>query len=63
MSHHTVVHRAQNWFLSRIQEPSSWAAFAVAAVGVSVLIGNFWVAVAGIAIAGVAVLLKEGGIW
>jgi hypothetical protein len=43
-------------------EPSSWAAAAAAIVGVSVLIDNFWIAVAGIAVAAVSIVLRERGL-
>ena len=43
-------------------EPSSWAAAAAAIVGVSVLVDNFWIAVAGIAVAAVSIVLRERGL-
>ena len=42
-------------------EPSSWAA-AAAIVGVSVLVDNFWIAGAGIAVAAVSIVLRERGL-
>ena len=50
------------WITNRSIEPSSWAAAAAAIVGVSVLIDNFWVAVAGIAVAAVSIVLRERGL-
>ena len=43
-------------------EPSSWAAAAGIVVGVSVLIDNIWIAVAGIAVAAVSIVLRERGL-
>ena len=43
-------------------EPSSWAAAAAIVVGVSVLVDNFWIAVAGIAVAAVSIVLRERGL-
>ncbi len=50
------------WITNRSIEPSSWAAAAAAIVGVSVLIDNFWVAIAGIAVAAVSIVLRERGL-
>ncbi|MEO2177195.1 MAG: hypothetical protein ABGY96_24280 [bacterium] len=47
------------WFLNRLYEPSTYAGFAVAAVGVSVVVGDSYVAIAGIAIAALAFVLHE----
>jgi len=50
------------WITDRSIEPSSWAAIAAAIVGVSVLVDNFWIAIAGIAVAAVSVVLRERGL-
>ena len=50
------------WITNRSIEPSSWAAAATIVVGVSVLIDNFWIAVAGIAVAAVSIVLRERGL-
>ena len=50
------------WITNRSIEPSSWAAAAAAIVGVSVLIDNLWVAIAGIAVAAVSIVLRERGL-
>jgi hypothetical protein len=51
-----------NWIKDRATEPSTWAAAAVACVAVAFLVDNFWVAVAGLVVAGGAVVLRERGI-
>jgi hypothetical protein len=43
-------------------EPSSWAAAAAIVVGVSVLVDNFWIAVAGIAVGAISIFLRERGL-
>jgi len=48
-----------SWFVSRLHEPSTYAGFAVAAVGVAVVIGDASVAIAGIVIAVLAFVLRE----
>ncbi len=50
------------WIVERLMEPSSWAAVAVVCVGAAVLVDNFWVAVAGMAVAAIPMVLKERGI-
>ena len=50
------------WITNRSIEPSSWGAAAAAIVGVSVLIDNLWVAIAGIAVAAVSIVLRERGL-
>lgn len=51
------------WITDRSIEPSSWAAAAAAIVGAAVLVENgFWIAVAGIAVAGVSIVLRERGL-
>ena len=43
-------------------ELSSWAAGAAALVGVSVLVGNSYIACAGIAVAAISIVLRERGL-
>ena len=43
-------------------EPSSWVAAAAIVIGVSVLVDNFWITVAGIAVAGISIFLRERGL-
>mgnify|MGYP003628505224 FL=1 len=50
------------WMTNRVSEPSTWAAMAAVCIGVAILVDNFWVAVGGIAVAGVAMLLRENGV-
>ena len=41
-------------------EPSSWAAAGAIVIGVSVLVDSFWwISLIGIAVAGVAILIRE----
>ena len=51
-----------NWILSRIKEPSSWAAAGVIVIGVGVIIGQPLLVFAAIVAAVVAFVLKEKGI-
>jgi hypothetical protein len=50
------------WILSRIKEPSSWAAGGVAVIGIGVVIDQPILVVAAIVAAVVAFILKEKGI-
>jgi len=50
------------WVMNRISEPSTWAAMAVICIGAAILVDNFWVAVGGIAVAGIAMILREKGV-
>tara|TARA_R110000824_G_scaffold127043_2_gene286970 strand:- start:593 stop:829 length:237 start_codon:yes stop_codon:yes gene_type:complete len=51
------------WITNRSIEPSSWAAAGTVIVGVSVLIDSFWwISVIGIAVAGMAILIRERGL-
>ena len=50
------------WITDRSIEPSSWAAASAAIVGAAVLVDNFWIAVAGIAVAAIAIVLRERGL-
>jgi hypothetical protein len=50
------------WITDRSIEPSSWAAAAAAIVGAAVLADNFWIACAGIAVAVIAIVLRERGL-
>ena len=51
-----------NWIKDRSIEPSTLAAAAAAIVGVAVLVDNFWIAVAGIAVAAISIVLRERGL-
>ena len=42
--------------------PSTWAAGAAACIGVAIIVDNIWVAIAGIAVAGIAMILHEKGV-
>ena len=50
------------WMTNRVSEPSTWAAMAVICIGAAILVDNFWVAVGGIAVAGIAMILREKGV-
>jgi hypothetical protein len=50
------------WITNRLLEPSSWAAIAVAIIGVAILLDEFWVAAGGIALAALPIVLRERGI-
>lgn len=50
------------WITDRSIEPSSWAAAAAIVIGVSVLIDNFWIACAGIAVGAISIFLRERGL-
>tara|TARA_R100000687_G_C6370535_1_gene127813 strand:- start:291 stop:452 length:162 start_codon:yes stop_codon:yes gene_type:complete len=50
------------WILTRIAEPSSWAALGVVVIGIGALIGQPMVVLAAIVAAVVAFVLKEKGV-
>ena len=51
------------WITNRSIEPSSWAAAGAIVIGVSVLIDSFWwISLIGIAVAGMAILMRERGL-
>ena len=51
-----------NWILTRMKEPSSWAAAGVVVIGIGVVIDLPVLVFAAIAAAAVAFILKEKGI-
>ena len=51
-----------NWILTRIAEPSSWAALGVVVIGIGALIGEPIIILAAIVAAIVAFILKEKGV-
>ena len=51
-----------NWFMTRMQEPSSWAAAGVIVIGIGAVIDQPLLVFAAIAAAVVAFVLKEKGI-
>jgi hypothetical protein len=51
-----------NWILTRIKEPSSWAALGIVVIGIGALIGEPIIVLAAIVAAVVAFVLKEKGI-
>jgi len=51
------------WAMGRVREPSTYAAIGVAAVGVGILIDQSYLIIAGIAIAVLAFILKEKGVY
>ena len=51
------------WVTNRSIEPSSWAAAGTIVIGVSVLIDSlWWISLIGIAVAGMAILIRERGL-
>ena len=54
--------REMKWILTRMMEPSSWAAAGVVVIGVGVIIGQPALVFAAIAAAVVAFILKEKGV-
>jgi hypothetical protein len=50
------------WLLTRMMEPSSWAAAGVVVIGVGALIGEPIIVIAAIVAAVVAFILKEKGV-
>jgi len=51
-----------NWIKHRAVEPSTWAAAAVACMAVAFMIDQFWIAVAALVGAAIAMVLRERGI-
>ena len=51
------------WAMGRVREPSTYAAIGVAAVGVGSLIDQSYLIIAGIAVAVLAFILKEKGVY
>jgi hypothetical protein len=49
--------------MGRVREPSTYAAIGVAVVGVSILIDQPYLVIAGIAVAVLAFVLKEKGVY
>jgi|TARA_R110000744_G_scaffold283527_1_gene394966 hypothetical protein len=52
-----------NWFMTRMQEPSSWAAAGVVVIGIGVVIDLPVLVFVAIAAAAVAFVLKEKGVY
>jgi hypothetical protein len=60
---HNIMKTILKWITNRSIEPSSWAAAGTIVIGVSVLIDSFWwISLIGIAVAGVAILIRERGL-
>ena len=57
-----IKERAMNWILTRMKEPSSWAAAGVVVIGIGVVIDLPVLVFVAIAAAAVAFILKEKGI-
>jgi hypothetical protein len=51
------------WAVGRIREPSTYAAIGVAVMGVGILIDQKYLVMAGIAVAILAFVLKEKGVY
>lgn len=52
----------KKWMMHRMMEPSTWAAIAVACIGVAILVDNFWVAAGGVCLCAIPLVLKERGL-
>ena len=57
------AHSVWEWVIGRIKEPSTYAAVAVAACGVGFLIEQPILIIAGVAVAILAFILKENGVY
>ena len=57
-----LMREDMKWILTRIMEPSSWAAAGVVVIGIGVVIGQPALVFAAIAAAVVAFILKEKGV-
>ena len=51
------------WFLGRAKEPSTYAAIAIAGCGAGILIDQPYLVMGGIAVAVLAFVLKEKGVY
>ena len=51
------------WAVGRVREPSTYAAVGLAAMGVGILIDQPYLIMAGIAVAVLAFVLKEKGVY
>ena len=51
------------WVMGRVKEPSTYAAIAIAVSGVGVLIDQPYMIIGGIAVAVLAFILKEKGVY
>ena len=60
---HNIMKTILKWVTNRSIEPSSWAAAGAIVIGVSVLVDSFWwISLIGIAVAGMAILIRERGL-
>ena len=57
-----VIMQIVKWLRDRALEPSTWAAGAIACIGVAFILNNFWIAIAGLVVAAGAFLLREKGL-
>jgi hypothetical protein len=60
MSHHTPIHRVQNWMWSRINEASTLGGIAIICLSLSVIFGFSVLAWIGLGIAAASILQSDG---
>lgn len=60
MSHHTPIHRAKNWFVSRANEASTLGGIAVIAVSLSIVLSMTWIAWIGLGLAAASMIKSDG---
>tara|TARA_R100001224_G_scaffold86921_2_gene55979 strand:- start:33 stop:248 length:216 start_codon:yes stop_codon:yes gene_type:complete len=60
MSHHTPIHKAKNWFLSRANEASTLGGIAIICLSLSVIFGFSVLAWIGLGIAAASILQSDG---
>jgi hypothetical protein len=51
------------WAMGRVREPSTYAAIGIAIVGIGILVDQSYLIMAGIAVAVLAFILKEKGVY
>ena len=61
MSHHTPIHRIQNWIWSRINEASTLGGAAIICLSLSVIFGFSVLAWIALGVAAASVLKSDGG--
>ena len=61
MSHHTPIHRVQNWIWSRINEASTLGGAAIICLSLSVIFGFSVLAWIGLGVAAASILQSDGG--
>tara|TARA_R100000808_G_scaffold23747_1_gene53135 strand:- start:565 stop:768 length:204 start_codon:yes stop_codon:yes gene_type:complete len=60
MSHHTPIHKAKNWFVSRANEASTLGGAAIILLSLSVIFGFSILAWIGLGVAAASILQSDG---